>query len=541
MSKKIRLAAIYGRKSRENAKTLENQINACKDWVARFNANNEKEEIQIVEIFEEEGSASSEDWNRPKLQDMLTKIKRLDFHIIITSEQTRISRTEDFSIFKKYMKNTKTLFVTADTDNIYDFNKADDAFKSGALQLFGELELSTSKTRLKRGTIQSAKNGNYQGKKPPAGYVYDPSTKRLKKTSEAEHIKRIFELYAEGMSTVDISYKYNQENIIVHHKIKGEMVPITFSKSTVARMLKNIHYAGHTLFGKTEMQTDPDGNKIQVKGSTENLLLIKNTHEPIVSEELWDRVQNKIIKNRTVPPALKKVKHTFSGLVACRNCEKHHSFELDNYGHWRISSCQARVYNEECTSYRMCGNSGVRLDDFEAAFWLALSEVKNEIQSHLNLIKSTTISNEKAQQNKLAQKKSKQLQIQQIKKKRKRIADYLEDGDFYEPEEVPVKEAEVKSLAAQIKEIENEVLVLDEQREENELEGIERIVTTIEGFLSGEFKNKDKKEANEILCKFIKDIVYSKPKGTKQFTINILLKEYVTEFFANVKEQLNIA
>lgn len=540
MTKKIRLAAIYGRKSRENAKTLEGQINSCLDWVIKFNANNKTEEIKVVEIFEEEGSASSEDWNRPKLQDMLIKIKRLDFHIIITSEQTRISRTEDFSIFKKYMKNTKTIFVTADTDNIYDFNKADDAFKSGALQLFGELELSTSKTRLKRGTIQSAKNGNYQGKKPPAGYEYDPSTKRLKKTVEADHIKKIFELYAEGMSTVDISYKYNQENVIVHHKKKGQMVPITFSKSTVARMLKNIHYAGHTLFGKTEIQRDAEGNKIQV-ANKENHLLIENTHEPIVSQELWDKVQARLAKNRTVPPALKKVKHKFSGLVACRNCGKHHSFELDNYGHWRISSCQARVYNEDCTSYRMCGNSGVRLDYFESAFWIALAETKDEIITHIDLIKNSTVSNKEMRNIKTTQKKSKQLQIQQIKKKRKRIADYLEEGDFYEPEEIPEKEDEVKRLAKQIKAIEQEIIELDQQSEENETEGIERIVNKMEGFLSGEYKNLDKKEANKILSEFIKDIVYTKPKGQTKFTIDILMKDYVNEFLNEVKKNLNIA
>ena len=110
---KKKQGAIYGRKSRENEATLESQINACIDWA-------EKNDIE-VEIFAEEGTQSSEEWNRPELQKMLKKIENLEFNFVIVSEQTRISRNEDFGMFKKLMRETGTILVLADTNQSINY------------------------------------------------------------------------------------------------------------------------------------------------------------------------------------------------------------------------------------------------------------------------------------------------------------------------------------------------------------------------------------------------------------------------------------
>ena len=70
--------------------------------------------------------------------------------------------------------------------------------KSDILQAVGKNELSRTKIRLKRGTVQSAKKGNWQGKKSPIGYTYDHDTKRLKLNDDAKVVRRMFEMYLEG-------------------------------------------------------------------------------------------------------------------------------------------------------------------------------------------------------------------------------------------------------------------------------------------------------------------------------------------------------
>ena len=94
MKKKV--ACIYPRKSRENAVTLDGQINACVEWCQR----NDVE----YEIFAEEGSASSEDWNRPQLQEMIKRIENFEFDLCVVTEQTRICRDDHFPIFKEVLR-----------------------------------------------------------------------------------------------------------------------------------------------------------------------------------------------------------------------------------------------------------------------------------------------------------------------------------------------------------------------------------------------------------------------------------------------------
>lgn len=534
MIKKIK-ACIYGRKSRENAATLENQINACLDWVKKHGLQNV--EIEVIEIFEETGTASSEDWNRPKLQEMIKKINLFDFDMVIVSEQTRIARNEDFGQFKKLMKETLTLFACADSNEVFDFNNPNDNFKVGVLHLFGELELSTAKIRLKRGTVQSAKQGNYQGKKPPFGYDYDRNTKRLKKNKDAAVARRMFEMYMAGMSTVEISYDFTQNNVLAYHKKKGEMVPITWSKSTIARSLKNVVYAGHTLFGKTKI----NGRKEQVKNEEENFILIKDTHptEAIITQEEWELVQNIMNKKRTQPAAMKHAKHVFSGLVACANCGKHHTFEQqknDKEQAWRVSSCETRVYNDDFTQYKMCGNSGCKLKFVEALFYPLLEDIEKSIDDYIELIKQKKLSNKEMQKIKKNQKEGKAQQIQKLKTRRKNIINNIEMGDIYEEDEVPEKRNEVKLLLSEIKKLESELALMNEEEEQSETVQIDKVKSNIRKFLTGKETGMPAKEQNEILKEFIQDIVYKKAGKNAEVEIEVHLKENIKEMFEEIKK-----
>lgn len=532
---KKRYACIYGRKSRENAATLESQINACLDWVKEYNSTSTTEEIEIVEIFDEEGTASSEDWNRPKLQKMLKQIENHEYNLVIVSEQTRISRTEDFSIFKKSMRETDTTFVCADTSEIMNFNNPNDAVKSGIQQVFGEFELTTAKIRLKRGTVQSAKKGNYQGKKAPIGYSYDKNTKRLVPNEDAKHIRRLFDLYLEGYSTTQISNIFtNVENVIVYQTIKGEKVPITWSKSTVARSLNKIIYAGHTLFGKTKIKIIR-GKKEQIKTEEDQQILVKNTHAGIITEEEFEKVQAMLAKKRNTPPALKHAKHVFSGLIACAFCGRHQSFErqADTKREWRISSCVTRNYNKDYSKYETCRNSSCKLHLIEKLFYLSLKDTTAQLENYIDLINQKKISNSEMQKTKEKQLKGKEQQIKDLTRKRKNILSNLEDG-VYEDDEKDEKKQEIKNIMQQIKITEKEIAEMTEIQEESNTAHVERILTNIRKFLTGQQTNMNAKDQNEILKEFVQDIIYRKEGKDAEIKLKVILKDHVQELINDI-------
>jgi site-specific DNA recombinase len=529
---KKKYGAIYGRKSRENASTLESQINACIDCAELNNIE--------YEIFAEEGTQSSENWDRPELQRMLKKIENTEFHYVIVSEQTRISRNEDFSIFKKLMRETGTILVLADTNQSIDYLNPHDAVMSGVQQAFGELELSTAKTRLKRGTVQSAKKGNWVGKKAPVGYEYDHETKRLKITDDAPVVREMFEMYISGMSTVEITHELNSKNVLAYHKGKGgEMISVNWSKSTVARMLKNIAYVGHTVYGKTKVQKIM-GKRKQIEVPEDEQIVFKNSHTGIITQEMWDKTQSIMNKKRTVPPALKHSKHTFSGLVRCAKCGAVHTFEkaTSQTGKFRISSCKTRNYADDFIKYTMCGNSGGELESLEVLFYATLRETRREIDNYIHLIKEIQASGAKAGKSLETQKNVKLQQIEQMKKKRKNIRDFLEEGDYYEGEERIEKIREVKQLANRIKSLMEEIGQLEEKKGESELQHVERVISQIDTFFEGVKGSASGKVLNEILSEFISKIVYRKNGRGSEVEIEVYLKDEIQEII-NHKEELS--
>ena len=523
-----KIAVIYARKSRENAVTLDGQVESCIEWCKR----NDVE----YEIFAEEGDASSEDWNRPKLQQMIKAIENLEFNLVVATEQTRICRDDHFPIFKELCRDTETLFVTADNNSIFNFSDPDDELKSDILQAVGKNELSRTKIRLKRGTVQSAKKGNWQGKKSPIGYTYDHDTKRLKLNDDAKVVRRMFEMYLEGHSTPDISYKFIQENVMAYHKVKGEMVPITWSKSTISRSLKNITYAGHTRFGKTKIKK-MKGEKYQIPVDEELHLIVEDTHEPIVTPEEFKKVQEIMNRKRTVPPAMKHAKHTFSGLIRCESCGKTRTFErqMSLNRDWRISSCTTRVYSDDFSTYKMCGNSGSKLDVVENLFYKYLEGLETLLEDHIENIKNEKISIVDLQQAKEAKKQMKRMQVEKMKQKRKKIRDLIED-DFYEDDEELEKRQEMKELYKQIKNMEREIEEMDLEEEASEAVQVEKSLQYIKNFLQGKHITMDKKILNDILHEFVDHISYSKVGRSAEVKIKVYLKDEVNEIMNSMKE-----
>jgi len=459
---------------------------------------------------------------------------------VIVSEQTRISRNEDFGMFKKLMRETGTILVLADTNQSINYLNPNDAVVSGVQQVFGELELSIAKTRLKRGTVQSAKKGNWVAKKAPIGYAYNPDTKRLKINEDAPVIREMFEMYLAGMSTTEIEHEFNKPpKKIAYHKVKGEMVPINWSASTISRSLNNIAYVGHTSYGKTKVQKIK-GKRVQVDVPEEEQLLIENTHEAIVTQEEWDKVKAIMSKKRTMPPALKHSKHTFSGLIKCAKCGAVHTFEKpkSKIGKFRISSCKTRHYDEEFVKYTMCGNSGGELEPIEKLFYASLKETKAQIENYIDLIKNIQASGAKAGKTLEAEKGVKFQQIQQMQKKRKNIQMYLEDDDFYDAEQRIEKVREVKHLANRIQALKAEIEQMNEKQGESELEHVEKVLNNINMFFDGTKNSASEKVLNEILNEFIHEIRYGRNGRGSEIKVKVYLKEWVQEII-NHKEDLS--
>lgn len=106
---------------------------------------------------------------------------------------------------------------------------------------------------------------------------------------------RMFELRASGMSPNKIAHLYSKESILTPSDYKEQKfwVPNTrqfhhlWFCGTVKQVLQNSTYLGHLVQMRTTMLSYK--NKKTIKRDHEDMVWVYNTHEAIVSQELWDK------------------------------------------------------------------------------------------------------------------------------------------------------------------------------------------------------------------------------------------------------------
>ncbi len=113
----------------------------------------------------------------------------------------------------------------------------------------------------------------------------NPKTKYEVNEAEVKVVRLIFELYAKGNGPKNIVMELGS-------KVIKPRSGTYWSKSTVADILRNETYIGWTVFNKRDKKTM--GKQFKPK---DEWIIIKKTHEPTISEELFNRVQ-KLIEER---------------------------------------------------------------------------------------------------------------------------------------------------------------------------------------------------------------------------------------------------
>ena len=89
--------------------------------------------------------------------------------------------------------------------------------------------------------------------------------------------------------------------------------------TTVKRILKNPVYLGHTLLGKSKKVSLKSKKKIPIP--KEDWMVTENTHEPLVSEPIFQRAQENIGKGSRDYRAYSHVrKSIFGGVAVCARC-----------------------------------------------------------------------------------------------------------------------------------------------------------------------------------------------------------------------------
>ena len=173
---------------------------------------------------------------------------------------------------------------------------------------------------------------------PPYGYKKDPDNPRTWIIDEeaAQVVKRIFTLCMEGCGPVQIAKALENDKVLnptAYHQREGRNTshqtpekPYRWNVRTIAVMLQRKEYIGCTVNFKT--YTNSIWDKTQRLNPEENQLVFYNTHPAIVSQEVFDKVQElrekRVRRTRTGRTSL------FSGILYCNECKQRMYFCSSN-------------------------------------------------------------------------------------------------------------------------------------------------------------------------------------------------------------------
>lgn len=305
---KIRVA-IYARVSTEHEaqiSALENQIQyydnilkAHPNWV-------------LHERYIDKGITGTSILKRDSFVRMLKDAKEDKFDLIITREVSRFARNTADTLVQVRILVNDNISVYFTEDNIFASLYSEDEWEL-KLSLMATLAQNESKkisSRVKAGQKISFENGVFYGNGNILGYNRVNKNLFSINVEQAETVRRIFDLYLEGNGLRKIQFMLEQEGR------KTSMGKSKWSGQVIARVLKNPFYCGLIEYRKEFVPDYLTQKKIKNKGEVEKVV-VKGTHEPIVTEEEFEKVQ-KLLQGKVRKRNGRNVGHGIPQDVYCR-------------------------------------------------------------------------------------------------------------------------------------------------------------------------------------------------------------------------------
>ena len=320
-------AGIYVRLSKDDERageslSIENQKLILTKYVNEQGWN-------IVDTYVDDGYSGT-NFNRPGVTRLLDDAKTGKINLIIVKDLSRFGRNYiQVGQYIDYIFPTYNIRFIALNDNVDTFNADSTAMDMmPIMNVFNEWHAANTSKKIKAVIESNAKSGKYRSTFAAYGYTKGNDEKRLPVIDEpaASVVCRIFEMRSQGISPRHIADKLNEEKVPIPSdyqyaklgKPNPRKTAHLWGTKTIKQIINNPIYLGN-LYQLRTTTVSYKNHKI-LKKDKEDWVITENTHEPIISQELWDKCQeitqsvskgkrNK--KGETMP---------LSGLMFCADC-----------------------------------------------------------------------------------------------------------------------------------------------------------------------------------------------------------------------------
>ena len=349
-----------------------------------------KPEIFVYDTYIDNG-ATGTNFHRPGFQRMLTDIEDGRINCVIVKDLSRLGRNSiDTGYYiEQYFPQHKVRFIAVNDQ--YDSANPDNVHAGIILPLknmINEAYALDIGRKIKAQQRQAMKDGKFVGSQPPYGYlksstdchqlIVDPVT--------APIVRQMFAWIKEGAGLNTIAVRLNDAKIPSPGYYKKSIGLINndhqagsgiWQTWTVGKILRCETYTGDMVQGHSKTV-----DHRQIQAGAENWITARNTHEAIVSRELFDEVQEilrraaETAKNRVVDPY---TPNPLKGKIFCANCGRSLHRQRDK------RKIPSGIYSYHCLTHSRASATlcpGVTVQE-EVVLESILQTIQQEMQSEL--------------------------------------------------------------------------------------------------------------------------------------------------------------
>ena len=345
MNKKHFLAAMYLRLSRDDSdvgdvtdkdgrlKSESNSIGNQRELIRAFI--HEQQDIELYDIYVDDGFSGS-NFDRPEFKRMISDIEAGKVNCVIVKDLSRFGR---------------------------DYIESESGIVLPVKNFINDSYCRDISTKVKSQFEVKRKNGECIAPFALYGYRKADNNKNQLVVDDyaAEIVRKIFNWKMEGVAVSAIADKLNELGILSpkeYKKSTGEnyrggfsgAVKSMWSSATVKRILTNEMYLGHMVQGKTKKINYK--LKKSVEKPEKDWVKVENTHEPIISEDVFLVVQNLLKVDGRVSPVSEK-NSFFTGILFCGDCGEQMIRRVNRYKNTQrvYYICSTKNRGEGCTRH----------------------------------------------------------------------------------------------------------------------------------------------------------------------------------------------
>ena len=289
----------------------------------RMRAFAEFNEYEIAGEYEDAGKSGKSIEGRDEFNRMMEDIKtgKDDVSFVLVFKLSRFGRNAaDVLSTLQTMQDFGVNLICVE-DGI-DSSKDAGKLMISVLSAVAEIERENIRIQTMEGRIQKARAGKWNGGFPPYGYSLKDGVLEINE-EEATAIRTIFEQWVSTDIGANGLAKYLENHgirKIPRHNGKNPL----FDAALIRKIIKNPVYCGKIAYGRRKTEK-VHGTRNEYKlVEQDDYLVVDGLHEGIVSEEMWNQAQVKMIAQAKKYEHVNKAKdtrtHLLSGLVKCPIC-----------------------------------------------------------------------------------------------------------------------------------------------------------------------------------------------------------------------------